>query len=173
MAKIFLRLIFITLFVTTICYAIEPLQGIGMQVGIIFPEVDIQQPVDFMLRGQHGTLSKDIHLDSYLSYWSNRNTETDSLSKKWSVLQMGTLFKYFIFQDQKLSVYSGGGVSLQWRQLSFENDKKSDSKWSLALQFLCGCEIPLHEKINGVVEIEYSIDGIDFWAVTAGMNYKF
>ncbi len=167
-----MKIFIVTLFVVSSCPAVEPLKGIGMQAGAVFPEVDIQNPVGFTLRGQHGPLNKDIFLDSYASFWSNSSENADSLAQKWSVLQFGALFKYYFHKNENFSLYCGGGAGLQWRRLSFKHDSKDDTKIGLALQVLGGCEIPLQKNFLGLIELSYSIDGIDFWIMSAGLVYK-
>jgi opacity protein-like surface antigen len=93
------------------------------------------------------------------------------------ILIMGTLKYYVPIKASKIKPYGGAGLGLVLGHSKVEGLGSFDTsanETGIGFQFFGGAEMPLADKLDGLLELKYGINGdnADFFGIFAGVTYK-
>jgi|GEM_PF-1930117 len=159
------------------------LYGLGLRVGLVFPEDPLDNAFGLGVQVPLGTLTRDLHLDLFGDFWTVGyddevvGVDVDIDHTQFSV---GGMLKYYlpIRQDAVIFPYGGAGLAAVISSTDFSPatpgvSDETENEFDVGLHLAVGTEFQLTEKLNGLAEIKYAINGADYLGVFVGVIFQF
>lgn len=156
--------------------------GIGGKLGFILPEDPIDNTLGFGAVADLGSISM-VKVYGYLDFWSKSYSEATYYDFSWSVISIAAIGKYYFESKSDFKPYAGAGLGFdisRWKSDYtgpdygglFSNLNTSESNLDLAIHLLGGASYKLSPTLDGFAEVKYTVGGIDYLGIYAGVLYK-
>ena len=155
------------------------LKAIGGKVGYVMPEGSIENTIGLGVVADLGAITDAIHLDAIIEYWGKSYGVGSHWDWTYTNIIIGGIGKYYFEMDAEFKPYAGAGLGLVIGSVSSDYSgpyseyytDTSESNTDLFLVLCGGADYPLSDSMTGFAELKYTIGGIDYFAIFAGVKF--
>jgi hypothetical protein len=154
------------------------LKSIGGKVGFVMPEDPIESTIGLGVVADLGTITDAIHLDAFVEYWG-KSYDVGLFEWSYTNITIGATAKYYFEMDSEFKPYAGGGLGFVIGSSSADYSgpnseyftDTSDSNTDIGFHFVGGADYELSDTMTGFAEVKYSLNGVDTFAIFAGVRF--